>query len=86
MARRPGSNWLLSIVSCLALAVTGCNLGRPNWLHPGTIATQQQRATYHDPYADNDAAPAVVARRPRDFERPATEPTRSQPWKYWYGQ
>ena len=81
MARRHRWGQLLTVLFCLALA--GCNLGRPNWTHPGTIQQQQGRATIHDPYPDNDLAPAVVGGRPRDFQQPASEPTRNQPWKYY---
>ncbi len=84
MVQRPRWSRLLTVCSVLLLA--GCNLGRPNWFNPGTIDVQQQRATIHDPYTDNDAAPEVVGGRPRDYDRPASEPTRAQPFKYWYGQ
>lgn len=84
MARRLGRGRLFTILLCLAMA--GCNLGRPNWFAPGTVDQQQGRATIHDPYPDNDLAPTVVGGRPRDFQQPASEPVRTQPWKYWYGQ
>jgi hypothetical protein len=84
MARRLGWDRLLTVLFCLALA--GCNVGRPNWFQPGSIDQQQQRAVIHDPYTDNDLATPVVGGRPRDFQQPASEATRTQPWKYWYGQ
>jgi hypothetical protein len=84
MASRPGWSRLLLVFSCLLWA--GCNLGRPNWFNPGTIDTQQQRMFIHDPYADNEAGPTVEGGRPREFQRPPSEPTRTQPFKYWYGR
>jgi len=83
MAPRP--RWAISLLLVSCLLMVGCNLSRPNWFNPGTIEQQQQRATIHDPYGDNDLGPEIVGGRPRDFERPAAEPARTQPWKYWYG-
>lgn len=50
----------------------------PDWSNPGTMAQQQARATYHDPYADTTAAPEIVGGRPREFAKPAAEPVRSR--------
>jgi hypothetical protein len=38
---------------------------------------QQQRATIYDPYGDNDAGPAIVGGRPREFQKPSAEPVRA---------
>ena len=84
MTQRPF--WCGLLLVCSLLILAGCNLGHTSWFNPGTIEMQQQRATFHDPYTDNDAAPTVVGGRPRDFDRPASEPTRAQPFKYWYGR
>lgn len=57
------------------------NLKRPNWRSPGTIAQQRETATQFDPYADNDAGPAIEGGRPREFERPQAQAARSSPFR-----
>ena len=63
----------------------GCGLKRPFEGHPGTLDQQRFTASVHDPYSDNDAGPEVVGGRPRDFNKPRTEPTRSRAWNDWFG-
>ncbi len=43
---------------------------------PGPSQYQRDRATYNDPYPDNDIGPPVVGGRPRDFEQQQPEPAR----------
>jgi hypothetical protein len=62
----------------LALAPLGCRSVSNLFGPPGTMRQQQLGATMHDPYADNDAGPAVVGGRPRDFQKPLAEPVRSR--------
>ena len=61
--------------------ISGCswNLARPDWFAPGSTDYQQQRATIHDPYADNTAGPEVVGGRPREYQQPLPEAVRSTP-------
>ncbi len=63
----------------LALTLPGCvrNLAGPQWGNPGTGPAQRSRAAVFDPYVDNDLGPEVVGARPRDFQKPRAEPTRS---------
>lgn len=61
-----------------AAAAPPASMQMPDWSNPGTMAQQQARATYHDPYADTTAAPEIVGGRPREFSKPAAEPVRSR--------
>lgn len=74
--------WL--VVMVFAVAVGGCaGLERPRLLAPGPAAYQQRRAERFDPYADNEAGPAVVGARPREYDKPFAEPSRARwtiPW------
>ena len=75
----PRSTKLLIVFCFFALAV-GCARSRPVLSPPGPIEQQQNAASYHDPYADNDLGPEVVGGRPRDFQKPNAEPVRNR----WY--
>lgn len=69
-------------ILALALVFTlpvGCGLRRPFERPPGTVDTQRQEASRHDPYVDNDAGPEVVGGRPREFNKPWAEPRRNGP-------
>ncbi|MCH2126610.1 MAG: membrane or secreted protein [Pirellulaceae bacterium] len=56
----------------------GCANYRPfNWFPAGTISQQQQAATLHDPYPNNDIGPEMVGLRPREFAKPLAEPVRN---------
>jgi hypothetical protein len=62
----------------VAAGVVGCRGDRGLLQPPGTIEKQRFDATVFDPYADNDIAPEVEGGRPKDFQRPLSEPSRSQ--------
>lgn len=80
------SHWFrLPILACLLVGLCACNVSRPNWCQPGTLSYQKSRATYHDPYADNDAGTPVDGGRPRDFENPRSEPVRSAAFRDAFG-
>ena len=68
----------LAVAACFAAATVGCHLPRPLFAPPGPVRYQQNNASYHDPYADEDAGPEVVGARPRDFQKPSAEPVRSR--------
>ena len=72
------NNLKLIIGCCIVTSSIGCGLPRPLLAPPGPIRYQQNNASFHDPYADNDAGPEVVGARPRDFQKPAAEPVRSR--------
>ena len=64
-------------VSLLVVGFAGCAGRDLGWFPPGPIRQQQFRASLHDPYPDNDAAPEAVGTRPRDFQKPLAEPVRN---------
>ena len=68
--------WML--VSCTG----GCrHVQLPRFLQPaGTSNSQQARASFEDPYADNIAGPEIVGGRPREFQKQLAEPVRSNPY------
>ena len=72
------NNLRLLIASCFVVATFGCSWPRPWSAPPGPVRYQQNNASYHDPYADEDAGPEVVGARPRDFQKPSAEPVRSR--------
>lgn len=74
--------WLprLFAATFLYATITGC-VTFPSIRSPGNIAYQQNRATLHDPYTDNDIGPEVVGGRPREFSKPLAEPVRNQMYR-----
>ena len=72
------NNIKLLVASCFVAAMFGCNTPRPIFAPPGPVRYQQNNASYHDPYADEDAGPEVVGARPRDFQKPNAEPVRNR--------
>ena len=78
---------LRSICLVVATGLTiGCGYSRPALQPPGPIYQQQQNASLHDPYSDNDLGPEVVGGRPRDFQKPMAEPVRNRTWsESWFG-
>lgn len=77
-ARTPKMRFSLLPVLTVILFATGCNYKRPFEAAPGPIWQQQAEANLHDPYADFDAGPEIVGARPREFNKPRTEPTRGR--------
>lgn len=74
---KPWRRWILA--GALAVVAGGCaGTARPNWFHPGPAAYQQRRAERFDPYPEPDVAPEVVGGRPREFQKPASEPERAR--------
>jgi hypothetical protein len=69
------ASWIAAWI--LAFAAGGC-VSPPRWLHPGPAGDQQRKAERFDPYADNDASPAIAGARPRDFDKPLAEPNRAR--------
>ena len=64
----------------VAVSLTGCPHLRPNWFSPGPSEVQRIRAIQHDPYPDQQAAPAIIGGRPRDYQNSVAEPGRQQPY------
>ncbi|MFO0913548.1 MAG: hypothetical protein U0795_11370 [Pirellulales bacterium] len=79
MNQRSTGIWIAVL---LVAATGGCkNVSMPRFMQPaGTASSQQARAAYEDPYADNVAGPEIVGGRPRDFQKQLAEPVRSNPY------
>jgi hypothetical protein len=71
---------LLVAVGLLTLTVLGGCKGTagPCWCHPGPAPTQQTRALRYDPYPENEAGPAMVGVRPREYQKPPPEASRAR--------
>ena len=70
---------------CGMLGTVGCQRYQFYPYPPGTIHEQRVRATIHDPWPDNDAAPVIEGGRPREFEKPLAEPKRVPLYRDTYG-
>ncbi|MBX7168881.1 MAG: membrane or secreted protein [Pirellulales bacterium] len=71
-----------ALAACLALA--GCaGEATPRLAAPGTVQFQRDRAEFFDPYPQNEYGPTVLGGRPKDFDRPAPEATRSRWFSTW---
>jgi hypothetical protein len=70
----------LSAVGLLVLvAVCGCcHTEFPSWSHPGSEDVQVRRALRYDPYPQVENGPATAGVRPREFDQPPPEPSRSR--------
>lgn len=68
----------LFVAGLLMLVVlTGCqSTARPNWTNPGPASVQQKRALRYDPYPEPD--PLMAGARPREYENPPSEASRSR--------
>jgi hypothetical protein len=71
-----------ALVTC-----SGCaSLGKPDWLDPGPVRSQQRKAVRFDPYLEGGpltSSPGVAlldGLRPRDFSAPVPEIRRSRWW------
>ena len=75
-------DWWRSLAVGLILLMLGgcCSIATPDWMDPGPAKVQQTRALRYDPYPDNEAGPAMVGVRPREYEIPPPEPSRAR----WY--
>jgi hypothetical protein len=72
----------------VALGLGGCGtgMGTPSLLAPGPAREQRARAHRFDPYPEMESGPALVGARPREFDRPLTEPVRTQFEQWGYGR
>ncbi len=68
----------LALLCVLFLGLAGCSATRPSLAHPGSAQVQQNRAVRFDPYPENETGPAMVGVRPREFDKPITEPARAR--------
>ena len=71
----------LAMTAAILLLVAtsfGCRSGRSLLEPPGSVEKQRFQSTVFDPYADNDIGPEIVGGRPRDFQKPLSEPDRSR--------
>jgi hypothetical protein len=61
----------------LFVALAGC-WSPPRLFHPGPAAVQQKNAVQFAPFADNNIGPEIVGARPRDYDKPISEPARAR--------
>ena len=67
------------LLLCPIVTATGCaGTSYPRLFNPPPVAVQQQRAEIFDPFPEAGFGPDMDGARPRDFDRPAPEPSRSQ--------
>jgi hypothetical protein len=80
--RRFVMDWQRSLApGVILITLSGCSsIATPDWINPGSAQAQQTRALRYDPYPDNEAGPAMVGVRPREYEIPPPEPSRAR----WY--
>ncbi len=70
--------WIAAGLLLVTLAA-GCETtGRPNWLHPGPAAVQQQRAVQYDPYPESEPGGSMAGTRPPSYEKPLPEIDRAR--------
>lgn len=71
--------WSLATGLMILIALGGCkSVAKPDLTHPGTAQTQQTRALRYDPYPENEPGPALVGARPREYQTPPPETSRSR--------
>lgn len=68
----------LAVILLLVAGLTGCRSGGSLLRPAGTVEKQRLNATVFDPFADNDIGPEVVGGRPKDYQKPLSEPDRSR--------
>lgn len=77
----------LFFATLLLTVCFGCRSYRRPIGAPGTLQAQRLDAVIHDPYADDEAGPPIVGGRPREYQQPISEASRSQLiWNRWWGQ
>ena len=81
-------NLTFSAAAVMLLSTFGCQSDRGRVLPaPGPIWYQQQQAVLHDPYPATDIGPEVVGGRPRSYDHPQPEATRSKYFREsWWGR
>ena len=64
----------------LLLVASGgcCHTEFPCWSHPGSEDVQLRRAVRYDPYPEIEDGPTNAGVRPREFDQPPPEPSRSR--------
>jgi hypothetical protein len=79
---------LMTAAAVTLFCSVGCQSPRGRILPaPGPIWHQQQQAVLHDPYPATDIGPEVVGGRPRSYDHPQPEATRSKYFREsWWGQ
>ena len=72
--------WWFAVALLISILFVGCkSTAGPDWLHPGSMFTQQKRALRYDPYLENEAAgQAMLGTRPRGYDKPPPEPSRAR--------
>lgn len=70
----------ISFLLAALVSLGGCSSpsGQTNLFCPGTASYQQRRAERFDPYAERESGPEIVGARPREYQRPLSEPNRAR--------
>ena len=81
-------NILISSAVLTLFCSVGCRTQQGRLLPaPGPIWYQQQQAVLHDPYGATDIGPEIAGGRPRAYDHPQPEATRSKYFREsWWGQ
>ena len=67
------------LLSAVCFATGGCKTeAKPQLANPGSVESQQRRATQFDPFPQPDIGPDVVGARPRDYQQPVAETNRAR--------
>ncbi len=71
--------WLFVAGLLFLVSLSGCKTtAMPKLFHPGSANEQQNRALRYDPYPENESGPAMTSSRPRDYDKPPPETSRSR--------
>lgn len=71
--------WSLAAGLLLLNLMVGCkSTAPPSLLHPRSADVQQKRAERYDPYPETNVGPGMAETRPRDYQNPPAETTRSR--------
>ncbi len=71
--------WLPAAVLLIFGLLAGCKTtATPNWTHPGSDKVQVKRAARFDPYPEPQPGTAMAGDRPRDYQAPIDETSRSR--------
>ncbi len=71
--------WLPAAVLLILGVLSGCkSTATPNWTHPGSDKVQVKRATRFDPYPEPQTGTTMAGDRPRDYQAPVDETSRSR--------
>ena len=65
-------------VALACCSMSGCHDLAPDVFRPGPAPYQRRQAELTDPYPEPDTGPDMVGARPRDYQKPSAEVSRSR--------